>query len=343
MWYLLLACHLPGSSSKAAEPPKPMDVELTSAQKQPMPRWLPLTGSILAARQVQVAANAAGVVTSVRVERGQKVQKGQVLAEVDTRLSRLTANAGDAQAEALKVQLSAAEQDCARSEKLYQDGVIPQAAYDRSAAGCLSTRRSLEAAEASADAARTNLANTSIRAPFDGVVSEKLVEVGAFVQNPTPVVTLVGEGAFRVRFSVPESYAASVAEGQAALLSPSTRPELELPAVVRYISPSLREPTRDRVVEADIQGSDPGILPGMFALVRLSLQEQEQVVVPEAAVRTEGSVHRLYTVSEGRAFERVVQLGSHREGWVVITQDLVGTEQVILSPPLSLRDGQAVE
>lgn len=344
MWtILLLACHLPGSETSKTEAQKPVDVEMGAAARQVMPQWLPVTGSILATRQVQVAANASGVVTSVKVERGQKVRKGDVLAEVDTRLTRLSATAGDAQAQALKAQLSSAEQDCARNEKLFADGVLPRATYERAAAGCEATRRSLEAAEASADLARTNLANTSIRAPFDGVVSEKLIEVGAFVQNPSPVVMLVGEGGLRVRFSVPEAYAARVAEGQSALLTPSTQPELELPAVVRYVSPSLREQTRDRVVEADIQGSDPSILPGMFALVRLSLGEKEQVVVPEKALRSDGPIHRLFTVVEGRAFEQVVQTGSHKEGWVVISRDLTGTEQVVLSPPPSLRDGQVVE
>lgn len=345
MWmFLTLACHLPASGPTAADADRvPVKVETTTVAIEPMPSWLVMTGTLVSSQQAQVAADATGVITSVRVERGQKVHRGDVLAEVDTRITDLSARAGAYQAEAVDAQLKAAEADCKRTEQLFSQQVIAQAQYERAMAGCQAQRASLQAARANAAMATTNVAKAQIRAPFEGTVGEKLVEVGNFVQAASPVVSLYGAGLLRVRFTVPEASATLVDFNQRVEVLPVADREHPVPGTVRFLGPALREQTRDRVVEAELVPTDRPILPGMFAEVRVEVAQQPSPVVPKSAIVGDDMVHRLFLVREGRAFEVVVKTGSEREGMVAVQTDLREGDVVVLNPPATLHDGQKVE
>lgn len=337
---LLFACSSPPKTdpTAAAKDTQPVNVQSAPVERRALPEWLYLTGSLVASQQGQIAADSNGVVTRLYVDRGDRVERGAALAEVDSATTRLSAAAGRAQAEAVAAQLAAAEQECARSERLFTERAISQAQLDRARATCAAQRSSLEAARAQAELARTGLGRTLIRAPRAGTVGERLVEVGAFVQPATPIVSLYAEGLLRARFAVPEAWAGRVSEGQAVEVEPVGLPGRSLTGRVRTLAPALREQTRDRVVEAELDPAE-GALPGMSGLVRLSLGDQPQWAVPEAALT--GEPARVYVVREGRAFELVVEEGSKRDGYVAIRRDLQEGDRVVLSPS-GLRDGQQV-
>lgn len=344
LFWVLTACHSGGSSSAAvSQELAPIDVQTATIATAAMPTHIQLTGSILADRQVQVAADVNGVVVATRVERGQQVRKGDVIAVVDTRVSQLSAKANSAQAEAQSAQLAAAEADCKRADDLHSQGVISDSQYERSRAACEAQRQAVAAARAAADITQTNLGKTSIRAPFDGIVGERMVEVGAFVSSASPVATLYAAGGLRVRFPVPEFHISGVEIGRRVEVVVSSQPDRRFPGTVQYVSGALREATRDLVVEAVLDQPDPALRPGMFARVDLETGEQSVAVVPASAIRAEGTVHRLFLVREGRAFEQVVRVGSTRDGQTAVLTDVAAGDVVVVSPPESLRDGQKVE
>lgn len=340
---LSLACAGKPSEKAGESASKPIAVTRAPVESAPMPERIQLVGTLTADRQVQVAADTNGVVVSTRVERGQSVKKGDVLAVVDTRLTQLSSTAQRAQAAAQIAQLDVAERECARAEELFAAGAISQAQLDRTHATCKAQKEAAAAARASSEAATTSADRTTIRAPFDGVVGERMVEVGSFVGSQTPVVTLFAPGPLRLRMTVPETQVAGVQEGRHVDLTPSAMPDAHFSATVRYVSGAIRESTRDLVVEAVLDEEPPGLRPGMFASATVEVGESPMLTVPEAAIVADGPVRRVFKVVDEHAYELVVRVGPEKDGRRAVLTDLVAGDQVVVSPPATLKDGGAVE
>ena len=339
---LLAACH------GAEDTPAPTVAEATdavvtvrtvAAVTVPMPTRLPLVGTLIASKQAQVAADTNGVVVETRVERGERVKKGDVLVVIDSRTTGLSAAASAAQALALSAQADVAAKDCARADSLYTQGVIAKAQYERTRAACDAQGSTAEAARASSELAAGNLERTKVKAPFAGIVGERMVEVGAFVQPPSPVATLYAVGPLRVRVSVPETQSGGVTEGRAVSVIPTALPDQRFAATVKYVGGAIREATRDLVVEAELDAADARLRPGMSVRVEMDVGEQPAVVVPVTALRRADGTSRIFVVVEGRAQERVVRVGVEKEGQIAILTDLVAGERVVDAPQADVRDG----
>jgi membrane fusion protein (multidrug efflux system) len=339
---VLAACH------GAPDAPAPVaaeaveaavSVRTVAAVSSPMPTRVPLVGTLVASKQAQVAADTSGVVVETRVERGERVRKGQVLVVIDSRTTGLSAAASAAQALATSAQADVAAKDCARAEDLYKQGVIARAQYERTRAACDAQGGVAEAARATAELASGNLERTKVKAPFAGIVGERMVEVGAFVQPPSPVATLYAAGPLRVRVSVPELQSGGVAEGRAVRVFPTALASESFAATVKFVGGAIREATRDLVVEAELDAADARLRPGMSVRVEMDVGEQPAVVVPVTALRRAEGTSRLFVAVEGRAQERVVRLGAEKDGSVAVLTDLVAGEKVVDAPPADLRDG----
>lgn len=337
---LLTGCGASGTAEKKPDA-APIAVTTAVAATQAMPDTIALTGELVASEEAHVSADTNGVVTSIRVERGQHVDKGDVVATVDARVAQLSADAAAAQRSLAEVQLQSAQDECTRAEALHQQGAMPQAQYDRALSQCQAQTRALQAAQANASLAGTSLSKAQIRAPFSGTVGEKLVDVGEFIAAAQPVITLYTDDALRVRFSVPERQSVAVVEGQVARFAVTAAPEDWREAIVRYVSPALRAPARDLVVEAEV--ADPtGLRPGMYAQVGLAVAETPRVTVPDAAITTEGTVSKVYVVRSDRAFATIVKRGATLDGSTAVLTDLAAGDVVVLNAPEGLHDGSRV-
>lgn len=342
-WAWVLGCGGDPTSVAvtSAEGGEPLDVDTVEVRTVPFPQVIELTGTVVADRQTTLAADTNGRVTQTLFERGDRVRSGQVLVVVDPGTMGLSARAGAAQVEAQRAQLDAAERECTRAEQLLRDGVISRSQYERTVATCEAQRRGVDAAAASAAAASSLVGQTRVRAPYDAIVGDRLVEVGAFVGAASPVATLYADTGLRVRIAVPESAWPKVELGGAVEVLPTA---LERPyhATVSTMSGALREQTRDVVIEATVTDADADLRPGMFARTRLESRPVDTLVVPEAAIRTDGTVRRLYVVREGRAFELVVRTGLTRDGLTAVLTDLAEGDTVVAPVPDELRDGRRV-
>lgn len=321
----------------------PTKVTTVAAELTPMPVVLQVTGTLAAEQEAQIGADVGGIVTDVRFELGQHVSKGDILAVLDTRTSKAQAAASIAQAAAQQAQLATLDQDCARTEKLFAEKAISQAQYDRTMGQCAAQREALQAAKASASAAGALVDRAQIRAPFSGVIGEKLVEVGQFLQGPSPIASLYADGPLLVRLTVPEAQATQIAVGSVVRVFPSAAPDKVATGTVRSLGGALRSRTRDLVVEALLDAADPALRPGMFARVEVEGTAQPTLSVPENALRESGIAKHLFVVREGRAFELVARTGLSRDGRVAILTDLNPGDLVVLDPPADLRDGRQVE
>ncbi len=321
----------------------PLHVETAPATERPMPEFLTLTGSLLADKQSDIAADANGKVLSTKVERGQSVKQGDILATLDASAAALSASAALAQEQLAKTQAEQAKTECDRSKQLFDSGAISKAEYDRSVSQCTGSQWSVAAATAQHGSAAKMVGDSAIRAPFSGVIGERYVSVGQYVQPSTRIASLFAIDPLRLELSVPESNVALIRPDLQVDFQVAAYGEQTFSGKVRFISPNVREASRDLVVDAVVPNPDGKLRPGMFATVRLKTGEKPSVVAPLAAVRKDLDPPRAYAVVNGRIEERVLQLGEEVDGVVAVPNGVKAGDVLVLNPPSNVHDGARVE
>lgn len=311
--------------------------------KQGMPSDLVMTGTLVADRQSDLAANASGRVLSTLVERGQRVAAGEVIMRLDARLAQFSAKAAKAQSKVAKAQLELAALECGRVDRLLASGTISQAEYDRTKSQCASSQSSVSAADSQAALASVQAGDSVVKAPFAGVVAERYIDVGEYVLPQTRVISLVSVDPVRVQLAVPEAEVAKVKRGQTVAFEVAGFDGKVFTAQVEYLSPSLRETTRDLLVEAVAANPDGELKPGMFATVRLGTGDVDRLVVPQSAIDELDGRPIVWAVREGRAIVQFVRTGVTRGDRVVVLSGLDETDTVVADPPEDLVDGTRLE
>ncbi len=338
---------LSGCKAKAeaagAPPVARVHVDTAAVREQAMPRSLALTGTLRGQRQTDLAANAVGRVLETFVERGAEVKKGDLIARLDVRAVSLTAAEAQANAALSRAQEITAKRECERYQRLLEQGAISQAEYDRTADQCRNSPLSVAAAEARASAAAQVVGDGSIRAPFGGMVTERYVEAGEYVRADTRVVSLVAVATLRLELTVPEASIGAVKTGGTLTFTVPAYPGRTFAGTVRYVSPALRETTRDLAVEAEVDNADHALFPGMFASIDLYTGEDTLPVVTRQALVAKEGTTRVFAVVDRRLEERVVQPGATKGDLVAIVRGARAGDQLVVSPAATLVNGQAVE
>jgi RND family efflux transporter MFP subunit len=373
-------CGGQSTTVKAAAQPEALVIEVASVESRPIDRYLQVTGTLVADEQAEVSAEAPGRVVSTPVERGTRVAEGAVLARIsatETSAQLLEAEANAAQIEArlgltadqsfdpsqvpdvmhAKASLDLAEAEFGRIKSLLDQKVVSQSEYDQRRSQVDAARqqyqvarnvaeqsfRSLQAARARIALARKAQADTTIRAPFSGIVAERLVSVGDYVTRGARVATVVRVDPMRVELTVPEQAVSLVKVGQQVKIAVDAYPGETFPANIRYVSPSLRADQRALTIEAIAVNHDGRLKPGLFATA--SIQQPVSapaLLVPAAAVETVAGTARVYVVKDAKADERIVTVGETVGQQVEITSGLAKGELVAAAPKGHLVDGAAV-
>ena len=330
------------SEKKVEAPLETVSVETALATLRPVPQTVTLTGTLAANRRSDVAADAAGKVISSPVERGMTVPAGAVLVRLDRRSAALAVEEAAAQVDMVTSQRHAADLECARAEKLWAASAITEAEYQRTSAACATSRAQTAAAAVRARAAGKSLGDAVVRAPFRGIVADRLVTEGEYVRADTRVVTLVEIDSLRLELSVPESAVAAVkAKGDVAF-QVAAFPGETFHAKVAYVGPALRRQTRDLLVEAVVPNRDHHLLPGMFATARLTTGAETVPVIPRAAVKRDGEGDRVFVITGDHLEERLVALGAEQPDGFVVVSGVKPGERVVASPGAGVRDGVLV-
>jgi len=178
--------HTKDSPTSAAAPAEAHPAAET-AQATPItvPDWLVVTGKIVAHDRSDLVADTSGNVTAVLVERGSRVQKGEPLVRIDVRSATLTAAEARANLASMESQRARAEAECARSARLLESGTITRSEWERDQTTCTQAQQGVAAAQARVSLAGKSVADGVVRAPFDGVVSERWVSPGEWASPGT--------------------------------------------------------------------------------------------------------------------------------------------------------------
>ncbi len=376
---LSIGCRSGGSAAPAADPAQVAITVWTVAQER-VNRYLRVTGSLVADEEAEVAAETAGRVVATPVERGSRVGAGAVLlvlspAEARAQVQEAEANVAQIQARlalveglpfdvervpevaAARASKDLAEADFERIRTLLDQKVVSQAEYDQRRTQVEATRsqyaaarnasqqqyRLFEASRARAVMANKSLADTSVRAPFDGLVVERKVSIGDFVTRGTKVATVVKVSPLRVEVTVPEQSIGRVRAGQPIRLRVDAYPDRVFEGEVRFVSPALRVDQRALTVEAVVPNRDGALMPGMFVTAELQLPAPEPaLLVPTAAILPATGGGRLYVVRGDRVEERLVTLGLAFGDRTEVLKGLAVGDRVAVGGAPDLADGARV-
>jgi RND family efflux transporter MFP subunit len=332
---------------------------------------LDASGYVTARRQATVSAKITGKVTEVRIEEGMRVEEGDILARLDDTearaqlaLARAQLAVASSQEGEIRAVLQQAENDYARAQELFTRQLVSaqsidaaRAQRDTLRARLIANSEQVRAARESVVVAEVQLANTVIRAPFSGVVVTKSAQPGEMISpisagggfTRTGIGTIVDMESLEIQVDVNESFINRVAAEQPVEATLNAYPDWKIPGSVIAIIPTADRSKATVKVRVAIKSKDPRIVPDMG--VRVAFLERAPaaarapaalVLVPAEAVRADGGGSAVLVVADGRVSRRSVSagktVGTDRE----ILTGLKAGERVVVSPPPSLGDGDAV-
>jgi RND family efflux transporter MFP subunit len=336
---------------------------------------LDATGYVTARRQATVSAKITGKVRTLRIEEGQRVAEGEVLATLDDAEARAEVALRRAQVEAARAGLAEiqsalanAERDFDRQRELEARKLISASVLDaaRTQAEALRARLAsqqseVKVTEEALQAARVQLDNTIVRAPFAGVVTVKAAQPGEMISPVsagggsirTGIGTIVDMDSLEIQVDVSEAYINRVQAGQPVEAVLNAYPEWRIPAEVIAIVPTADRSKATVKVRIALQSKDSRIVPEMG--VRVAFLDTQPVassagaspmpgvLVPPAAIRQDAGKDVIYVMIEGRAQRRAVTLGGVQGDARQVRAGVSAGESVIVDAPASLKDGDAVD
>ncbi len=331
---------------------------------------LQATGYVVARRQATISAQIIGTLTEVSVDEGAHVEKGQILARLDptgyqAQLDPAKAQYAAAQAGIVKARATlqqdranAARMDAvvARGYVSKQDAQQANTLVDTDKAGLDVAIKQAQAAKDLVQAAQVNVDFTIIRAPFDGVVTDKAAEVGEIVSPYTAggggiaggLATIVDMNSLEVDVDVNEAYISRVVPRMPVEAVLDAYPDWKIPAHVIAIIPSADKSKATVKVRIALDQKDPRIIPQMG--VRVSFLEKQDanrkplpgVLVPKSAIIRRDGKDVVFVVKDGRAERTVVTTGANFSDMKQVTQGLGAGAEVITTPSADLKDGEKV-
>lgn len=277
---------------------------------------------------VDITAKATNRVVSVHFREGQLVKQGAVLIEFDG--SEARANLASAEAS-----LRDTQSQYQRSRELFQSKALSESDLIQLEAKMLTSKAAVDAAQA-----RVN--DTVIRAPFSGRMGLRNVSVGSLVTPGQVISTLDDISVIKLDFTVPESYLATVKEGQQVEAKSSAYLNEVFRGRVSSVATRVDPVSRSVVVRALIDNREQQLKPGMFMTVHLTRSQGNVVLIPEQALMPESDQQFVYVVNQDTASKVAVVIGRRKPGLVEVQQGLKVGDVIVVEGGEKLTDGAAV-
>jgi membrane fusion protein (multidrug efflux system) len=319
----------------------PESVTTTQAQTVKWRASRAAIGTLVAVRSVSLASELAGLVREIGFESGSHVRKGAMLVRLDTSQEEAQLRAAEAEAALANLSLD-------RARNLRQAGSSSPAELDAAVARA----KQAVAAVASLEAI---IAKKTIRAPFDGKITIRQVELGQVVQGGTPVATLHSVTPIHADFWLPQQALSTLAVGQETALRTDTFPGAAWNGKITVVNPEVDPATRNVRVRATFDNLDGKLKPGMFANVEVvGKEERSAVIVPATAVLFAPYGDSVFVAEQAAADpakgqqggtiakQRIVRLGERRGDFVEVVDGLRTGETVVSAGAFKLRNGMAI-
>ena len=305
-------------------------VNVANVQKMTLNDSLKLIGYLDAFTEVDIAAEASGVITSLNVNLGDVKSKGAVLATIDDKLKQLAVRKA-------KIDLDKLQKTLERYKNLFKGGTLTEQQLDDAQTMYDNAVLQLEQAE-------KQLADATIKAPITGIVSRKLFEKGEFVNMGSPMLTMVDISRFKIKLNVSESNVYKLKTGDLALITTDVYPGVEMEGKVSYISPK-GDDTHNYAVEIEMANSkEYPLKSGTFANVQIELPViAEALYIPRQALLGSVNDAKVYVAENGKATLRSITVSEGNDQFLQVISGLTENEQVIVNGQINLADGKEIK
>lgn len=332
------------------QPPPPPEITIALPLEQEVVPFEVQTGNTVAFNTVDLVARVEGFLTSQNYVDGAIVKKGDTLFVIEQTMYKAKVQEAEAGLAAAKAQLVQAEAEFSRQQTLLQQNVSAQNVFDQAKAKRDSARANVENNEGNLVIAQTNLAYTTVTAPFDGIVTKHLVSVGELVGNgvATKLATIVQLDPIYVEFNVSEQDVLKIRanlKGKRMTVEELAKIPLDIGLMneegfphagfMNYVSPEIDPNTGTILVRGLFQNPTNSLLPGYFTRVRMpmGLGPEKAMLVPNRVIAEDQAGRYVLVVNKDNVVEqrRITQGMLLPGGLRAITKGLAPTDQVVLT------------
>jgi membrane fusion protein, multidrug efflux system len=318
-------------SNGGASGPRTVAVAVAPVEARTVARSVTLTAPVEPVRRIGVNSQMTGTVLRVLVQEGDRVRRGDLMAQLDTREVQ-------AQLERARATLTNAEAAFRRASEMHEAQIITAAEFEQAQAAHGTAKSDVTLFE-------TRLGFGRIAAPAAGMVTAKLVEAGSAVSPNQRVFELADESLFVVRVQVSELDVVHLEGGEPAAVLLDAYPDIPVPGRIRRIFPAADPQSRLVPVEVALGQPPAGVdvRPGFLARVRLDMEHLEgTLAVPASAVAVGSGGSYVFAVTGDTLVRRPVTTGLAADGWVQVVSGLTAGERVVTSGHRGLRAGARV-
>jgi RND family efflux transporter MFP subunit len=353
VWLLFLSfltCRQPGGEEGPTEEKfGAAPVKVFKVQRQKISERLFYTGVIEAFDKINVTPDIGGKIAKIHVEEGDVVQKGQLLAELDTRAVRLQLEQAEAALAVAEANYNDAQKNMERMERLKKEDAASDQQYEKVKLAYDAADAHLKQARAAVNLARYNLDVSLMKAPFSGVVASKNAEVGEVINpmmggfSPTSgVLTLMDFSRVKIEIDATQQDVARIKRGQPAELRVTALPDRIFQGRVSIVNITADPLSKKFKVEVIIDNPDLSLRPNTFGEVSLEVSTHENaLVIPQKAVLENKYVFR---VKDDNTVERVdLSLGLQNSDRIEVINRLKEGDLVVVEGNFGLEDGMQIE
>ena len=318
-------------------------VQTAKVQPHDFTREVSSTGNLVAKQHAQLRTLVPGKITKVNVDIGDHVKKGEVLLQIRKRNYQLALEQAEASLAQAKARYNNAKQDYERIKNLYEAGSASEQQRDQAQSAYEQAKAALKQTRAARDDASQKLDDTTIQAPYDGVITQRLVMEGGYANTGAPAFEITDLSVLEAEMDIPEKYAGSIPKGLNAkitFLANFTPYE----GVISHVNPSIDTGTGTFTIKVRVKNSDYKLPNGLFCTGSFELPTlKNKPAVPEGALNEDEGQTIVWVIKDGKAYERQVTKGVSQGDWVMIDKGLKIGERVAVSGTSVLIDGYPVK
>lgn len=287
------------------------------------------TANLESEQDAEVVARVGGLVEEIFVEQGDVVNKGEVLAKLDD--DRLKLEVQRAEANLRKL-----EQEYRRNKELYERQLVSGETYER-------LGFEVEAMRADVSLAKLQLEHTEIKAPFDGLVSERFIKVGNMIAQNETAFRVTAYDPLLAKLYVPERELYKLTDGQLARIRVDAIPSKIFEGKVDRVSPVVDAATGTFTVTVAVTDRERMLKPGMFSRINIVYDTHtDAILAPRNAVVTEDAQQSVFVIRDGHAQRQNIRTGYTNNGSIEILEGLEVGDQVVVVGQNALKDGAKV-
>ena len=378
---LAAGCSKSETAQAHAREGTPKAIQAEAVRQDSVRRAVDVVGTLAAVDEVTISSEADGKVSKILADLGDRVTTGQLLVQLDNEkqqytyaqqqaaLARTLAQYGAPDSDHLpeledtpdarraNADLVQATQAYDRASELFKRTLISQQALDDAKAALQSKRAiynsaiqnaknlraSIQASEATMKLAARQLRDTEIRAPFDGFVQKRMVNMGELVKTQMPVMAIVRLDPLKVTAEIPEKMAPWINTGQSVDLKVDAYQDRTFTGKVSRISPAVNTSTRAFPFEALVPNRDAVLKPGTFTRVHIESGKVDSILtVPYSALQYRYGVNRVFVVNGGKLALRELSVGERVGDRIEVISGVKSGDRVAITDVDSLTDGSAV-